>query len=228
MTEAQGRDEPAVARRAGARESLRPPEPQAFEAPADGPAPVEAVLAALGLAAFTCDSRGLVCGATPAAAMALELGRLRLAEGRLAPPPGYDAAELDLAIAQAGAAGAPIARTVVNRDRLDPGAVQVLDVIALPKPGFSRALEPRVVVVLRGGLRAAAELEAVLARAFGLTSAEAEVAARLARGERRMAIAAARRASLQTVRSQIKNIFCKLGVTREPELVALLAGLTQR
>jgi len=194
-------------------------------ADSQGTALIEAMLAALGLAAFICDGRGAVRGMTPAAAQALERGRLRLAEGRLMAPPGFDVAEMEAAITQAASAEAPAARIVVNRDRLEPAAAQVLDVIALPQ---QRPFEPRVVVVLRGRLPGTAELEAILARAFGLTAAEAEVAARLARGERREAIAAARRASLQTVRSQIKSIFSKLGVTREPQLVALLARLAQR
>lgn len=227
MTEAQDRLGPRFADGVGEPGWVPPPPPWAFEWPGESSS-IEAVLSALGFAAFVCDGRGTVRGMTPAAAIALEVGRLRLTDGRLITPSRYAAVDLEAAIAQAAAAGAPLSLTVVNRDRLDSLAVQVLDVIALRQPDAIGAGEPRVVVVLRGDPRAGAELERVLVRAFGLTTAEAEVAARLARGERREAIAAARRTSLQTVRSQIKNIFGKLGVTREPELVALLARLMRR
>jgi len=90
------------------------------------------------------------------------------------------------------------------------------------------SFEPHAIVVLRGAEQNRAELEPILVRAFGLTPAEAQVAARLALGELRETIADERGASLQTVRSQIKSIFAKLNVTRERELVSLLAKITQR
>lgn len=54
-----------------------------------------------------------------------------------------------------------------------------------------------------------------------------QVAVRIAFGASREQIATERRASLQTVRSQIKSIFSKLNVTREGELVSMLARLAQ-
>ena len=189
-------------------------------------------LGALGIAAFVCDGRAVVRALTPPAQAALASGRIRLVNGRLSAPPPYGSADMEAAIAAASShdldASAPATQTIVNRNFQEPGAVQVIDVIALPRPPAPSGFEPRAVVVLRGGPQDRADLQPILTRAFGLTPAEAQVAARMANGQPRETIAAERGASLQTVRSQIKSIFAKLNVTRERELVALLAKITQR
>jgi DNA-binding CsgD family transcriptional regulator len=169
---------------------------------------------------------------TPVAASAIATGRMRLMNGRLSAPRHFDTTEMDAAIAAATsrdpASAEPTAQTIVNRNPREPALVQVVDVIALPHQPSLLSFEPRAIVVLRGAEQNRDELEAILVRAFGLTPAEAQVAARLALGEPRERIAEERGASLQTVRSQIKSIFAKLNVTRERELVSLLARLTQR
>ncbi|KRB40531.1 LuxR C-terminal-related transcriptional regulator [Phenylobacterium sp. Root700] len=225
----------------------RAPEPRTFDNPApDNPAAVVgqpalakqgalligAAFGALGLAAFICDGLALVRVLTPVAQSALEAGRIRLVNGHLSAPAHYDCAEMEAAIAAAAssdlAGPEPTTRTVVNRDLRELARVQVIDVITLPRQASPLSFEPRAVVVLRGGERNQVELEAILIRAFGLTPAEAQVGALLTLGEPREMIAAARGASLQTVRSQIKSIFAKLSVTRERELVSLLTKITQR
>jgi DNA-binding CsgD family transcriptional regulator len=197
-----------------------------------GAALLGATLGALGIAAFICDGLARVRALTPVAASALEAGRMRLLNGRLSAPRHFDAAEMDAAIAAATsrdfASAEPTAQTIVNRDPREPASVQIVDVIALPRQPSLFSFEPRAIVVLRGAEQNRPELEPILVRAFGLTPAEAQVAARLAIGEPRETIAAERGASLQTVRSQIKSIFAKLNVTRERELVSLLAKITQR
>ena len=212
-------------------------EPRSFqpsnyaEAPRrDPPVVIGGPLGALGIAAFVCDGKGEVRAMTPPAAAAVAGGRLRLVNHRLAAPIHYDASEMDLAIAAAASSNAPAARgeTIVNRNLRDPAAVQVLDVISLPRAEGQVGFEARAIVVLRGGEFGWPGLEQVLIRAFGLTTAEAQVAARMALGASRDQIAIERRASLQTVRSQIKSIFTKLNVTRERELVSLLARIYQR
>lgn len=193
---------------------------------------IGAALGALGIAAFICDGLALVRALTPVAESALASGRLRLVNGRLSAPQHYDSSDMDAAIAAAISrdlsATEPTAQTIVNRDLRAPASVQVVDVITLPRHPLLSSFEPRAVVVLRGSEPNRAELEPILTRAFGLTPAEAQVAARLANGEPRETIAAERGASLQTVRSQIKSIFAKLNVTRERELVSMLARITQR
>jgi DNA-binding CsgD family transcriptional regulator len=193
---------------------------------------IGAALGALGIAAFICDGSARVRALTPAAESALATGRIRLVNGRLSAPDHFDATAMDAAIAAATscdpAAGGATVRSIVNRHPWEPAAVQVIDVIALPRQPSPFSFEPQAVVVLRGGEADRTELEPILARAFGLTPAEAEVAARLAIGEPRERIAAERCTSLQTVRSQIKSIFDKLHVTRERELVSMLARITRR
>ena len=56
----------------------------------------------------------------------------------------------------------------------------------------------------------------------GLTRAEARLAATLAKGISLEEAAAALSISVHTVRSQLKAVFAKTGVTRQAELVALL------
>jgi DNA-binding CsgD family transcriptional regulator len=56
-----------------------------------------------------------------------------------------------------------------------------------------------------------------------LTSAEADVAARIVRGESRRTIAEARGVSIHTVDTQIRALLDKLGVHSASELVAVLA-----
>ena len=62
----------------------------------------------------------------------------------------------------------------------------------------------------------------VLRAFFGLTSAEAEVAVALTRGEDVRGIARARGVSGETVRGQVKAVLAKTGCTRQAELVQLL------
>jgi len=197
-----------------------------------GAALIGVTLGALGIAAFVCDGLARVRALTPVGASAIASGRMRLLNGRLSAPRHFDATEMDAAITAAIsrdlAPGEPTSQTIVNRDPREPASVQVVDVIALPRQPSLFSFEPHAIVVLRGAEQNSAELEPILVRAFGLTPAEAQVAARLALGELRETIADERGASLQTVRSQIKSIFAKLNVTRERELVSLLAKITQR
>ena len=65
----------------------------------------------------------------------------------------------------------------------------------------------------------------VIAASFDLTPAEAKVAARIAAGEAAQEIALAHGVALSTVRSQISCVLAKVGVKRQPELVAALAAI---
>ncbi|MEQ9547422.1 MAG: helix-turn-helix transcriptional regulator [Marinobacter sp.] len=64
-----------------------------------------------------------------------------------------------------------------------------------------------------------------LASLLGLTRAEARVAALIAQGERAAAIAVQCGVSVHTVRSQIKSIFLKAGVTSQAQLTRLIQAL---
>lgn len=64
----------------------------------------------------------------------------------------------------------------------------------------------------------------VLAGLFDLTPAEARVAREIASGRTIEAIAEASGVSRETVRTQLKHVFAKTGLTRQVELAALLNG----
>ena len=67
--------------------------------------------------------------------------------------------------------------------------------------------------------------QGVLRDIFGLTKAEARVAARISCGETLQDIACAHHVSVQTARMQLKSIFAKTHTRRQAELVALLSRL---
>ena len=74
--------------------------------------------------------------------------------------------------------------------------------------------------------RLQAEVDPVLmAASFGLTRAETTVAQALGRGEDPQRIADARFVSRQTVRSQMRTIYRKLGVRRQVDLVRIISKM---
>lgn len=88
------------------------------------------------------------------------------------------------------------------------------------------ALAPcQVVIVLVDPDHRSGPPEGALKAAFGLTAAEARLAARLAKGDALDAVAHELGIAKETARSQLKTTFDKTGVSRQPELVALLASL---
>jgi DNA-binding CsgD family transcriptional regulator len=60
---------------------------------------------------------------------------------------------------------------------------------------------------------------------FGLTPAEARLAAEIAAGQRLDALAEAHHVTLPTLRTQLRAIYGKTGTSRQSELVRLLAAL---
>ena len=64
----------------------------------------------------------------------------------------------------------------------------------------------------------------VLQGLFDLTPAEAKVAKAIAHGDTSAAIAAASGASLATIRNQVAAVLAKTGLSRQADLVGLLAG----
>ncbi|SFS03183.1 helix-turn-helix transcriptional regulator [Sphingomonas jatrophae] len=175
-------------------------------------------------AAFLLDGMGRLMARTSAAEALLRDGRLLVIDGRL--------------VAPAGGAMA-FARAIAQRLRPEPGlppplatvalesmaGLLVADVSALPRGVWSYGATPSVLVVVRGGALRRDGAAARLRAAWDLSPAEAEVALALADGRSRAEIAAARGVSLETVRSQLKTLFGKAGVTREAELAARAAAL---
>lgn len=101
----------------------------------------------------------------------------------------------------------------------------VIDLFRLPRREWAMHYAPRAMMVLRDrriGRNGHGEL---VAAAFGLTPAEAQVALALADGQSREVIAMARKVSHETVRAQMKSLYQKTGCRRETELALLVKAL---
>ncbi len=194
-----------------------------------GAALMAGALEAVGAAAFVCDASGRVRAMTPAAEAALSAGPVRLRDQRLAAARHEDGRALEIAfdgLLRARHSARPRAsRTLVLRREEDPLSPVLVDLMSLPAREHALGFQPAVLATLRGVSRQDVAFSQHLRAAFGLTESEADVALRLAEGDSREAIAAGRGASVETVRSQVKSLFAKLGVRRTGELAAKLNRL---
>jgi DNA-binding CsgD family transcriptional regulator len=177
-------------------------------------------------AAFVCDAKGAVQAMTSRAEQLVLAGDvLSLSARRLQARAPDDDARLKAALGHMLqlVPGEPALRqeTMVLGSR---GRRLVLQINALPTLDWNFAFTPRVLVVARSASVRRPDA-AVLRAAFGLTPSEAAIALALAAGGTREAIAEARGASVGTVRQQVKTIFAKVGVSREPELILAVQGL---
>ena len=128
--------------------------------------------------------------------------------------------------------GAPPATTVASRqfvraERFGPGtpiAIVVTRVLPRSTSGVFAAMPLALLAFhdLSEEMNLDGEL---IGELFRLTPAEARIAANIARGRRPEQIAVEADVAIATIRSQIKSIFAKTGVTRLPELASLLARL---
>lgn len=116
---------------------------------------------------------------------------------------------------------------------VDPDAFQLLRAELHDKPFFmlARAVDERsseraiLLEPLVGDWNS--EAASLLARGFGLTGAEVEIAAALTEGNTPAEIAEQRDVALSTVRSQIKALLAKTGAASQTDLVRLLASLSR-
>jgi DNA-binding CsgD family transcriptional regulator len=97
----------------------------------------------------------------------------------------------------------------------------------LPVDGTARShfLGARALIVPTDLGRKAAPRPDVLAHAFGLTPAEAKLAAIIARGESPEQAAEQLGIARETARNQLKSVFAKTDTHRQTELVALLSQI---
>ena len=98
---------------------------------------------------------------------------------------------------------------------------------ARPGAPLTRAIIVRsgVLVVARGSKSTDERKAAILLAAYGMTSAESDIALQLCSGKTPEIIATARKVAVGTVRAQIKALLAKTGANRQIELVALLNQL---
>jgi DNA-binding CsgD family transcriptional regulator len=100
----------------------------------------------------------------------------------------------------------------------------VLHVLPVRGSAYDIFIQATVLLVVTPVDRAAVPTAEVLQGLFDLTPAEARVARGVAQAETLDALAAAIGSTRETVRTQLKTVLAKTGVSRQQELVSLLAG----
>ena len=110
------------------------------------------------------------------------------------------------------------ARLVAGKATANP---LVIEIFALARAAWSLPFAISVLAVIRSPGKLPLDAAQRLIRAFELTPAEADVALLLCQGRPRDEIAAHRGVSSETLRSQLRSIYSKLGCNREAELIIL-------
>ncbi|SDU30443.1 helix-turn-helix transcriptional regulator [Halopseudomonas salegens] len=187
-------------------------------------------LEAMSLTAFACDRAGQVIGMTPKAEQLAGRGEyLKLRARLLHAEFEHETLILSKAIKTAANGltrpGDPLLHSFFLHSASAPLSPVIVDVISLPQQSFSFGFRPQVMVVVRGLEHDDDQLVAALRAGFDVTAAEARVAILLADGLSPQAIARQRDVSVNTVRSQLRSLYDKLGVSRQSELAARLRPL---
>ena len=108
-----------------------------------------------------------------------------------------------------------------GKEDFDRREIEIMDAIG---PAFTSAMRLALAREGGGGTRASlAELMGRIEREAGLTAREKEIAMSAVLGKTDRAIAEARGISVATVRTHIKHIFAKLGVSNRTELARRIA-----
>jgi DNA-binding CsgD family transcriptional regulator/PAS domain-containing protein len=131
-------------------------------------------------------------------------------------------AAIDRALRHDGRIREPFTAVVLpRRAGLRPLLAQVVPVVGLAHDILH--LVAAIVTLTDLGAVETPPAAALLEQAFGLTPAEARLAAKLAGGATLPEISASERVSRETLRSRLKAIFDKTGTSRQAELVLLLS-----
>jgi DNA-binding CsgD family transcriptional regulator len=181
------------------------------------------------MAVLLVDERGEVIEFNPAAGALLRqpVCPLRLTARRLSAVSSGDAAALAHAIAaaiataQGRAVSAPPILRLAKTD--GSGVAGVMVVPARPVGRLGIASRPLVLVFVSDPRRGIVTTPELLTSQFGLSPTEAQVAARLAAGDRIEEIADTRRVSQETVRVQVKRILAKTETRSQGQLIAVVA-----
>jgi DNA-binding CsgD family transcriptional regulator/PAS domain-containing protein len=182
------------------------------------------VLAAVDTAALVLDAAGRIRFASPAAEEILRArDGLLTSNNALQVAARVGQARLDEAIARAADPTAPVG-TMLRLSRSSSATEWIL----LVAPFDSSAAQlgaRRVLCLIRDPDRDLTPRQWQLTRAFGLTAAEARVAAAIAQGKSLEMIAEEFGVSRNTVRNQTQQVLGKTGATRQAQLVRLLLSL---
>ena len=196
----------------------------------DAAALLVGAMEAMSLTAFACNRSGQVIAMTPAAEQLVLSGRyLKLKNQSLLAEQEKDHAALMKAVMSAARGlsrpGAPLLTSLFIHSASTSLSPVIVDVVALPQKAFTFGFRPQLLVVVRGLKQDDRQLVGALQAGFHLTAAEARVALMLAEGQGPQTIADSRGVSINTVRTQVRNLYDKLGVSRQGELAARLQPL---
>jgi DNA-binding CsgD family transcriptional regulator len=141
-----------------------------------------------------------------------------LEQGTLTARRSTDRARLLALIARAATPGGGGGSMAISRPALRPLGIDVVPLILGEASGSSRL----VAVFIADPDQQHESDERILARFYGLTAAEAALAARLAAGDSLDKAAERRQVGKETARTHLKQIFRKTGTRRQAELVLCL------
>lgn len=175
---------------------------------------------AMDRACWLVDATGRVGGMTPRAESLLSAGRIRLSDGWLASERPEESRAILRSIRAVVDPPLSVADPVMLPGEGD-GVGILLEFFPLPARPWALPFAPRAIVVARIGAPTDRQAQ-VLIRSFRLTPAEADIAIRLAAGQSRRDIAAARGVSVETLKVQLRSIYEKTGCGRESQLVRMV------
>jgi DNA-binding CsgD family transcriptional regulator/PAS domain-containing protein len=182
-----------------------------------------AALEATPSAVFLCSEAGQVIWMNPAA-LQLAAAGIRLAPGHTVKAFDPRTAQPVRQLTDDGPAGR--CRPVVIRAGEDDEMLRCLAIrLDQPPPGLLGSQVPSVMIVGEGGLHVSDQLMEQLRAWYGLTWAEARLAAHLALGSSLEDVAQKRGISVNATRFLLKGIFAKSGTARQSALVAKLRAL---
>lgn len=176
----------------------------------------------IGIAAFIIDAEGHLLSHTTGAEDYLRHGDISLKRGTI------EAVGRPLSLSQAVGALTCEAGAAHVRLAIEPAGMRPafhMEGFRLPVRPWSLGKLPHAILVCRGPGRDRAGIGAFLCAIHALTPAEGDVAMRLYEGKSRKQIAEERSVTAETLKSQIKRIYDKMGLSAEADLVRALAPL---
>lgn len=138
----------------------------------------------------------------------------------------YATGQLRSAIADCAAGVLARQGRLVKLPRPDGGSIEALVVPLSATDERFGARKPAAIIVLTDPHRQSANQPIALQSRFGMTPAEAALAAEIVKGRGRQAAADSLGISISTARTHLSHIFEKTGTRRQAELVRLILGLT--
>ena len=174
-------------------------------------------------AAILLDERGKVLRVSPASERAM--GALGIKSGRLCAKDPSAHAALQAAVARAIEPSGALAGSVTLKHAEGLGCLQLIVSPLSRERRFLAPFEAAAIVHLIDPAAAKPVEQAAIGALFGLTPAEARLAAALAGGDTLSQAAARYAVSIGTVRTQLKSIFGKMGINRQQDLILRLSSL---